>query len=270
MGKFRGVLLASDFDGTLTDSSGSIVPRNIEAIRYFISEGGFFTISTGRTAAGFHNYSEDIINAPVLLANGAMAYDYKTQQAAFINGIGNDNLDILKRIVDKFPDISVELYGADNKTYVLNCNRDSACHFENLRINDVISILSLEEVAFPLVKVMLSVGEKTFEVQRFLDTVELGSLKYIPCSGSFVEILSKNAGKGNALLQLADILKVNSSDIYAVGDGSNDVDMLESAHTGFVPENGDAYAKKAAGIIVCDNNTGSIYNVIDILDKKYQ
>ena len=102
MGKFRGVLLASDFDGTLTDSSGSIVPRNTEAIRYFISEGGFFTISTGRTAAGFHNYSEDIINAPVLLANGAMAYDYKTQQAAFINGIGNDNLDILKRIVDNF------------------------------------------------------------------------------------------------------------------------------------------------------------------------
>ncbi len=270
MGKFCGVLLASDFDGTLTDCSGKIVQRNIEAIRYFIAEGGHFTISTGRTAAGFHSYNAEIINAPVLLANGAMAYDYKAEMTAFVNGISIDNLDIFKKIACDYSDISMELYGADKRTYVLNCNKESLRHFENLRIDDVVHISSWDEIVFPLVKVMLSVGAKTFEIQEYLNSIELNTVKYIPCTGSFVEILSINAGKGNALLQLADLLGVNAADVYAIGDGSNDVDMLESAFIGFVPENGDEYAKKAAGIIVCNNNTGAIGDVIGYLDRKYQ
>ncbi len=269
MGKFSGVLLASDFDGTLTDSNGIVVKRNIEAVRYFISEGGKFTVSTGRTKIGFHNYRKDIINAPVLLANGAMAYDYELEKAVFINGIENDNMNILNKILaDKFP-VCMELYSVDDKAYVVNCNEASIRHFNGLRISDVIHIEDINGVSFPLVKVMLSVGERTFEIQEYLNGIDLHTLKYIPCSGSFVEILSRKAGKGYALLQLADHLGIKRENAYAVGDGSNDVDMLETAAVGFVPENGDELAKKSADIIVGSNDIGCIGDVIEILDKRY-
>ena len=78
--KFKNVLLASDFDGTLADCNGKIPESVISAIKYFMSEGGRFTVCTGRIFQGFHLYSEEYINAPVLLGNGAMAYDYKNKE----------------------------------------------------------------------------------------------------------------------------------------------------------------------------------------------
>ena len=48
MGIFSGCLFACDIDGTLM-SSGKINPKNIEKIEYFMSEGGCFSLSTGRT-----------------------------------------------------------------------------------------------------------------------------------------------------------------------------------------------------------------------------
>ena len=84
MGKFDGVLLASDYDGTLYDSHGIITEEVRAAIRYFTDNGGRFTVCTGRSKQGFHAYSPDYINAPVLLANGAMAYDYAAERTVFI------------------------------------------------------------------------------------------------------------------------------------------------------------------------------------------
>lgn len=269
MGKFSGVLIASDFDGTLTDSNGQVVQRNVDAIKYYISEGGKFTVSTGRTKIGFHNYRKDIINAPVLLANGAMAYDYDLNNAVFTNGIEKENIGVLDKILkDKFP-VCMELYSVDDKAYVVNCNDASMRHFNGLGINEVITIDNISSVSFPLVKVMLSVGARTFEIQEHLKNIDLNTMKYIPCTGSFIEILSVNAGKGLALFQLADYLGIERKNIYAVGDGSNDIDMLEAAAIGFVPESGEVSAKNTADIIVGSNNIGCIGDVIEILDKKY-
>ena len=52
MGKFDGILLCSDWDGTLFDGT-SIPENNVEAIRYFQRNGGTFTLSSGRYAGHF-------------------------------------------------------------------------------------------------------------------------------------------------------------------------------------------------------------------------
>lgn len=87
MGKFEKVLIASDFDGTLKNDDGIITADVRSAIAYFISEGGYFTVCTGRTYQGFHLYDPSYINAPVLLTNGSMAYDYEKNEPVFVNGI---------------------------------------------------------------------------------------------------------------------------------------------------------------------------------------
>ena len=71
MGKFDGLLLVSDFDDTLYDFQHRVPPRNIEAIRYWIQEGGRFTVATGRAHRTFAPYAHLApINAPVVLSNG--------------------------------------------------------------------------------------------------------------------------------------------------------------------------------------------------------
>ena len=47
MKKFEGMLLITDFDGTLA-CHGTISEENCSAIRYFQENGGLFTFSSGR------------------------------------------------------------------------------------------------------------------------------------------------------------------------------------------------------------------------------
>ena len=49
MGIFSDILLTVDFDRTLTAPDSTIPERNLEAIRYFIENGGAFTVNTGRS-----------------------------------------------------------------------------------------------------------------------------------------------------------------------------------------------------------------------------
>ena len=49
MGKFDGVLICTDLDGTLLRNDKSISADNKAAIDYFKAEGGRFTFVTGRT-----------------------------------------------------------------------------------------------------------------------------------------------------------------------------------------------------------------------------
>ena len=77
MGKFTGVLLASDFDDTLVGDSCVLSPANRAALERFTGEGGIFTVSTGRAKRTFAPYAHTVpINAPVILSNGAMLYDF--------------------------------------------------------------------------------------------------------------------------------------------------------------------------------------------------
>ena len=105
MGRFSGCLLASDYDATLTNSSGVIPDEVRKAINDYMNEGGLFTVCTGRTKQGFHDYSPEIINAPVLLANGSMAYDYVDEKIIFLRGINNDNTDVIRKIAERFDSV---------------------------------------------------------------------------------------------------------------------------------------------------------------------
>ena len=75
MGKFDGVLLASDFDNTLLYTedalrTGGPVPplpeRNREALTYFMAQGGRFAVATGRALPAFLRHAGDVpMNAQI-------------------------------------------------------------------------------------------------------------------------------------------------------------------------------------------------------------
>ena len=81
MGKFDGLLLASDFDDTLYGMDLRIPERNLEALRYFTGEGGYFAVSTGRAHRTFAPYAHLVpMNAPAVLSNGAAIYDFQADR----------------------------------------------------------------------------------------------------------------------------------------------------------------------------------------------
>ena len=263
--KFEKVLLASDFDGTLKNDNGEITDDVISAIRYFMAEGGLFTVCTGRIYQGFHLYSPEYINAPVLLGNGAMAYDYENNKVIFNDAIGDEGLEAINDVLKAFPGTSVEFYNF-NEVCSLNLNNHSEQHFTSQGI-DFKRINSPEEAPRPWTKVMILAHGKSAEVQRILDLHP--EVNYLKTTGDYVEVLKKGVDKGTGLLKLAKALGCKETDTYAAGDGYNDVEMLVAAQGGFVPENGSKEALAVAKHVTRSNNNGCIAHAIEILDEIY-
>lgn len=265
--KFEKVLIATDFDGTFADDHGNISKENIDAIKYFIANGGYFTVCTGRTYQGFHKYNDEYINAPVLLANGAMAYDYKNKSIVFCDGIGDEGNEVIKKIHSDFPEASIEMYPF-NETYAINLTENTNRHFTSQGI-EFSTVTVPEQAKKPWIKSMIgSDGETSQKIQKMLRE-NFTETVFLPTRGSFIELLKKGVNKGTGLLKLAESLGVDKKDVYAVGDGYNDVEMLEVAAIAFVPENGDDEAKKSATRIVRSNNNSAIANVIEVLNEIY-
>jgi len=152
MGKYSGILLASDYDGTLAASDGTIPERVRQAIRAFIAEGGRFTVSTGRTLLGFHAYDPELINAPAILANGGMIYDYASRTVTALFGLDETCIPDLRKVCGRFPDLAVEMYAPDD-TCCIHLNGRSRRHFAGHRIVPR-EIDDPAEASFPCAKVM--------------------------------------------------------------------------------------------------------------------
>lgn len=266
-GLFDGVLLASDYDGTLVPDTKIVTPGVKKALQFFEENGGRFTVCTGRCYLGFHSYSRDIINAPVLLANGGMAYDYEKAAVTVDNGIGDAGIVPLRAVAERFPDVTIEFYPLE-KSYAIHLLPKSEHHFTS-------QFIPFEVIDDPTqaprrwAKVMIGgTPERIGEVQAFLR--DYPEISFLPTTGGFLEVLRRGVDKGMALLQLADALGIRHEDTYAVGDGYNDVEMLQAAATGFVPANGDERAMACADYVVRSNEEDAVAHVVEILTEMYR
>lgn len=114
MAPFSDVLLTVDYDRTLTAPDSSIPERNLEAIRYFIDNGGAFTVNTGRSVPMTKVFRDRVpVNAPLLLYNGSAAYDPNTNHLDFCHEIHMDLWETVRRCEELFPDLTVEVQGLD-------------------------------------------------------------------------------------------------------------------------------------------------------------
>ena len=111
---FSDILLTVDFDRTLTATDSSIPERNLEAIRYFMENGGAFTVNTGRSVPMTKVFRDVVpVNAPLLLYNGSAAYDLAEKQLSFCHEIHLDMWKTVEECMAMFPDLTVEVQGVD-------------------------------------------------------------------------------------------------------------------------------------------------------------
>ena len=128
---FSDVLLTVDYDRTLTAPDSTIPERNLEAIRYFIANGGAFTVNTGRSLPMAQAFVDRVpVSAPLLLYNGAVAYDPVTKEFPFVHTIGLDMWETVREVAELFPDFTVEVQNLDAH-YAFSPNPDWECFSRN-------------------------------------------------------------------------------------------------------------------------------------------
>ena len=165
--RFQGVLFASDFDGTLAPSDKRLRPAVLRAIHFFIQNGGYFTLATGRHPLALKDLEPCWFNAPALLVNGGMLYDFSLGRPVEVRGIGPKAAPLLGEILRLFPHLSMELYGAD-QCACIHPHPLSLRHFTSQQIPFRI-LENPERGPFPLAKIMLTgAPEEIARVQSFL------------------------------------------------------------------------------------------------------
>lgn len=253
MGRFDGVLICSDIDGTLAHGK-DVPPRNLEAIRYFQAEGGIFTLATGRYA-GYPDGLPVTVNGPLITENGARIYD-----------------PVLGRTLWKFPlDGSGPLWewiDAQSVPYVALRFTDGPVITESGRVVQTILDHPAEQ---ELLQIICGGFPSEREALAFRDEARnvFGARYDIRRSWETgVEFISPLGGKGNCLSCLRSILGDKIRTFIAVGDYENDLSMLRRADRAFTPANACGEVLATGFPVLCDCTEGAVGALIELLDSE--
>jgi Cof subfamily protein (haloacid dehalogenase superfamily) len=268
VGKFTGVLLVTDLDGTLLDDSHQISPGNKAAIDRFIQQGGSFTLATGRSKLGIRTLLKSLqVNAPVILCNGAMLVDIHTDTILEARMLSDPGRLMAQTILDKYPKIGIEIL-TDKEKYCINRGLAIQAHFDFVQYWGI-DIEKPSEAPGPWVKILVvDLPLILREVGDWLITDYGTKFEICFSNSTLLELQDFGLTKGLALDSLMKALNIPSERTYCCGDQQNDLTMLQAAH-GWVPSNAIPECKGIAEGIGPDHSEDFIAFVIDRLDEIY-
>ena len=280
MGRFDGVLLASDFDNTLIYTEDALrsdepVPplsrENREALEWFMAEGGRFAIATGRALAALVKYVDQVpMNAPGVVCNGAALYDFARGEYLEMAMLDGDVRERGQAVLEKFPSAAVEAYHIDNVIHAVHPNAITRQH-EHLTKVAVEERPSLPEVPLPLGKLLFEDDHAVLEeIKRFLtEQGWSGDYELIFSGQTLLELTARGANKGGMVRRLAARLGIPMKHVYCVGDEANDIPMLTAAAEGFAPANCVSLVRDCGATIVADAQESALADVVRRLAEKY-
>lgn len=264
---FKKVVLISDLDGTLLDDKKQISEKDLEAIERFRKGGGIFTVATGRGVAMAENVVKKIgVNCPCVIFNGAAIYDFVKHEFIWNSSMPECASEYIKMLEKEFPDIGIEIlcgasiYVTDyNETVkehlALEMIEGIRCDIESAPKGDWLKVL----IAYP--------PEKIDRVIEYTKKCCADGVNWVHSSPMYYEMLPEGISKGYGYKKLLDILGKRDSFTVAVGDYGNDYDMIKSADLGVAVANAQEHVKKAARLIVGDNNSSPISQIVDYIEK---
>ena len=204
MGKFDGVLFYSDYDDTLYNMHLTVSPGNQAAVRYFMAEGGRFSIATGRAHRTFtpQIQAEGLaFNAPVVLSNGAAIYDYQADAYLVRTRLADETAERMAQVCAAFPDLAFEAYHGED-IYIHNPNQVTMAHLG--RVGVPYTVCPIAEMPKPWLKVIMEQDEPYLRrVQAYIQAHWPEEYEAIFSNRYLLELTSRGSNKGTMVARMA-------------------------------------------------------------------
>ena len=272
MKKFHNIVLATDLDGTFLDDGENVVARNLEAIEYFKSEGGYFTFITGRMPY-FSKMVYDAVgaNAPVGCVNGGGVYDYEKGEYLWLATLSDSVIELVEHVDKNVGGIGINLNTPD-KVYFCRDNAATDGYRKATGIPNLVA--DYKTVDEPLAKIVFCDDNE----EHILRVIELlnahpkaDEFDFVRTERILYEIVPKGVNKGVALPRLAAALGIEMSKVVAIGDYHNDIAMLRAAGVGIAVANAVDEVKAVADYVTVSNDEHAIARAIfDIESRKFR
>ncbi len=273
MKKFENIVIASDLDGTYFGNKVRLVPRNLEAIKYFCDNGGHFTFNTGRLPIfmrkSLPNITE-LINMPAITGNGTCLYDFEKDQAIEEHFVEFEAFMELVDFVRAYSEIA-GFRGVIEKGFVIHSldnkyNKKEYEHLPDFMEKKIMPIPDWECLNMYKVN-MMDTEERLERLFPVLKERFDGKLTINRAGLTWIEIMPRNTGKGIMLRSAVERLFKDKMTVCTVGDFDNDLDMHSVADLPVCPANANERVKAACKHTLCSNDDGVIADLIDLLDN---
>lgn len=258
-------LIAFDLDGTLLNRNREISDRNAAALRRAEEEGLAVVLASGRAIATILPFADQIgLCGPVVSCNGAYVVDAKRKEV-FHQGLP----ETARRTIFDFvasTGVHLNLYlrsevhftslGAFGQEYVRRTRflEPTVSALEIMRQMEATKMLFMDTEEI--------ISGHTEEMRGRLDPSEA----VIAISeADYVEFLPPGVTKGRGLEELARSMGIDRSEIAAVGDYWNDLEMVEWAGFGGAMGNAVSGVKDAAKVVVADHDEDGAAEFVEIV-----
>jgi Cof subfamily protein (haloacid dehalogenase superfamily) len=254
-------IVATDLDGTLLNSHGRVSGENWEAIAQMTARGVQFVPCTGRT---LHEMDPAIRDNPyvryIIHSDGAVIYDKKTDRRMTMcmpQALTSRLFDVL----DEYSTLMAVRYARNVYMNAEQMNGETMDAFgidpysrtevmpRSTKVRDFARLCrSMEEIE--MIGVFFhTVQERDACIARLEAMDEFLFARWVGLN--YCEIFSKRAGKGNALLRLADEIGCTHAETIGVGDSTNDWTLIPSAGLGLAMKNAFESLKSEADEVIC-------------------
>ena len=264
---FKGMLLVSDIDGTLTELT-EIPQNNIEAINRFIALGGTFTLCTGRPKCALAEILPQLkVTAPIITINGGYIYSPQDDTVLFGAELPESVRDFVFALLERFAQVGAMLVEPDNY-WVIRWGDESiegvAQRRDMYMREGCCRMYSEEEGPKRWHKVVLIVPpEQIPTVRAYVEEQNPQGFYPVQSDAFYLELVPQGISKGRGLMALAERLGLALDEVMAVGDSGNDLTMLEAAGLGVAMGNATEEIKQAADVITADNNHDGVAEAIE-------
>ena len=264
-------LVAIDMDGTLLNSKKELLEETKQYFKNFHNKNTetLLVLCTGRPESGIRPYLKDLgyleENHYIISQNGANIYESQTGKRvmdAFV-----DSAAIQKWIeLGKKHGISVMGAGVD---YYYSFDEDPTewMEFDVKLVSGKLKRIPTEEsLNTDFYKILLMGDEEQLnEFETFIPQEWRDEFYVVRSQKYLVEVLTKGVNKAFGLEKLAQKLNIQPSEIAAIGDAANDVEMLEYAGLAIAMGNASEEVKAISDIVTDTNENNGVIKAIDNL-----
>ena len=270
-------MLAFDLDGTTITNTYQMSPSFVELIKEE-KKHHYICIATGRSISDAYRYYRLLeLETMMICFNGAFIYNPRTKEVLYSKPLEiAPNLNICKIFLDKEVSNVIEnvIISSGAHTYFLNTRNQ---YLYQMLVDDDLphTRMTVDEMrGKEIYRIVLSVkDDKKSEVGALLEYLKkdviTDKIEVYPWKShsEIVDISVGNVDKWNALRKVCEHEGLSTKKIISIGDGVNDINMLQNSLMGICMKNAADNVKRKARYITAEdnNNNGAYIALVELL-----
>lgn len=254
-------LLCLDMDGTLLQDDGGLGAATMDVLRRIRKRGHVVSFATGRGEIDMFRCQHLYRFADyMLMGNGGKLLETSSGQTLFRQTVPQGPA---RKLMEFCLERDLHLYVMMGPRYAVNKITPGVKQYvEEIGVYPKL-FSSIEEIDLEAVESFMVSGDQD-AVARLVREEHL-PLLCVPSEPGCCDILPAGAGKWQGVQRLSEMLRIPVSDILAVGNYDNDIDMIRGAGVGVAVSNALEHVRSAADYVtVRTNNEDALVEIASV------